>query len=213
MAISTYTELQASLRNWSHRGTFHDDRLPEFIALAEKRIAQRLFPRGKETETELTATVSSRYVALPSDFQTLQALWIKYTTPRQHLLPRLPEWFSPSTTNGVPSYYCIDGSNIAFDCPAISAFTLDLRYVASLSIATTSTNDVLTRFPLLYLTGSMVELKQFEEDPDGAVTYEVRFQQLLNEAANAEHANRDDVPLETEVGAMFGCGGDILRGY
>ena len=59
MAISTYTELQAALRNWSHRGTFHDDRLPEFIALAEKRIAQRLFPRGKETETELTATGST----------------------------------------------------------------------------------------------------------------------------------------------------------
>lgn len=213
MSISSYTELQAALRNWSHRGTFHDDRLPEFIALAEKRIAQRLFPRGKETETELTATVSSRLVALPSDFQTLQALWSKYTTPREPLLPRLPEWFSPSTTNGVPSYYCIDGDNIAFDCPAISDFTLDLRYVANLNLASTTTNDVLTRFPLLYLTGAVVELKLYEEDYEGSATYEVRFQQLLQEAANAENANRDDIPLETEVGSMFGGCGDILRGY
>jgi hypothetical protein len=212
MSISNYTELQAALRNWSHRGTFHDDRLPEFIALAEKRIAQRLFPRGREIEAELTATPSSRYVALPSDFQTLKALWCKYTTPRQQLHPRLPEWFSPSTTDGVPSYYCIDGSNIAFDCPAISAFTLDIRYVGNLSIASTTTNDVLTRFPLLYLTGALIELKNFEEDHEGSATYEVRFQQALTEAANAEGANRDPF-LETEVGLMQGASFDILRGY
>lgn len=198
MAVSTYTELVAWLESRSHRSGFHTSRIPDYIANAEKRIAQVLRPRGTETETELTATTDSRYVALPSDFQSLRALWCKFILPRTQLYPRLPEYMPVSTTSGVPSYYAIDGSNIAFDRPAVSAFTLDLRYDATLNIASTTTNEVLTRYPMLYQQGALAELKEWEEDDQGMARAESRFQQLLSEAMNAENANRE-VTLQTEL--------------
>lgn len=69
MAITTYSELKTALANWSKR-TDLTAMMGDFIALAESRIQRSLLARAQEVETELTMAPGSRYVALPSDFDS-----------------------------------------------------------------------------------------------------------------------------------------------
>jgi hypothetical protein len=56
MAINTYATLKTALENWLDRATDLDSRIPEFIALAEDRIASdtRLRVRGIEAYADIT---------------------------------------------------------------------------------------------------------------------------------------------------------------
>lgn len=73
MAITTYSELKTAIANWLNR----DDLtavIPDFIALAETRIARDL--RHWKQEKRVTTDANERYENLPNDF--LQILQVQY---------------------------------------------------------------------------------------------------------------------------------------
>ena len=145
-------------------------------------------------------TVGSRYAALPSDFGAPIAVWSKANLPREELPQRLPEQLPGSNVNGYPEAWAIDGSNIAFDKPASSAWALDFRYSKPLALSDSEpTNYILTNYPDVYLFGALVELHAYAFDDANAAKYEARFRSALDDAENAEHANRSGAVLMTDL--------------
>lgn len=196
MTISTYAELQTAVADWHHRNV---TQIPDFIALAEKRINSRLNSRLAEVDTTLTGTVNSRYIATPTRFMSAIGIWLTTYLPRIELPYLTPEQISVSNSSGLPSYYTVDGSNIAFDTPCNIAYTFTLRYKQCYAIASTSTNDILTNYPNVYLFGALVEACSFARDYNDMQLFESRFQTALEEAQNAEFANKSNATLLNEM--------------
>ena len=65
MSISTYSELKTSIANWLNRDDLTSV-IPDFIALNEADMDRRI--RHWRMEQRATATIDTRYTALPSDF-------------------------------------------------------------------------------------------------------------------------------------------------
>lgn len=194
MSIANYTELQTAVSSWSHRSV---DEVVDFIALAERRINSKLNSRMAEVESTLTGVVDSRYIALPALFIHPLALWRDYPIGTRTEIIYATAEVMGSTVNsvGFPDFYTIDGSNIAFEMPNIEAFSYIFRYKKLYNIASTTTNDVLTNYPDVYLFGALVESSMFARDFDMVDRWEARFQEAMNNALISESQNKANTTL------------------
>ena len=64
MALANYTDLKAAVASWMNR-TDLTSAIPDFIALAEGRIARDMRLRSQVTETTLSTVAGTQTVALP----------------------------------------------------------------------------------------------------------------------------------------------------
>lgn len=204
MAITNYTNLQTAIAAWHHRDV---DEITDFITLAETRINSLLEARLHEVDATLTATVSSRYITLPTGFMSPLGLWLTTYDPRREINYRLPNDLSVSDdSTGQPYYYTIDGSNVAFERPADIAYTYTIRYKKAFDIASTATNDILTRYPDVYLYGSLVEACLFAKDDP--TIFEQRFQSAIELAQKSESDNKQHAIVQSDA-ALIGSNGRI----
>lgn len=202
MSITNYTNLQTAIASWHHRDV---TQIPDFIALAETRINTLLESRLGETDATLTATIASRYIAIPVGFSAVLGLWLTTYDPRREIRYRLPEELPVTDdSSGQPYYYTIDGSNIAFERPADIAYTYTLRYQAAYDIASTSTNDILTNYPDVYLFGSLVEACLFARDDP--TIFEQRFQSAITNAQKSESENKRFATISSDHALTGGNG-------
>src|SRR5688572_23451726 len=103
MAISTYNELLAAAENHLDRSDL-DDRIPEFVSIAEARIARKLRIREMETSEDVSLVAGTRTAAVPTGFREVRRMYLD-TNPA-----KLLEYISPqdywnrfmSTQTGVP---------------------------------------------------------------------------------------------------------------
>lgn len=208
MAINNYTELQAKIASWHHRNV---PEIPDFIALAEVRINTLFEARMAEVDVPLTATISSRYITLPTGYKSQNGLWLTTYLPRKEVKYKLPEDLPvDENTTGIPDYYTIDGSNIAFDRPADIAYTYTFRYKKKFDIASTTTNDVLTTYPDVYLFASLVEACLFARDDPGI--FEQRFQSAVENAQISESKNKRHATIISEASLIGSGRQNILNG-
>lgn len=154
MAFANYTDLQASIASWMNRGDLAS-KIPDFIQLAEARIARDLRVR-KMLATVTLATTAGGSVALPDGFldfksMTLNGSPLEYMTPEQMA-------YQYGTLSMLPSNYTIDGANVVFGPAPDGAYSVPARYykrIAPLSVE--PTNWLLTEAPNLYLHGALIE--------------------------------------------------------
>lgn len=202
MAISTYAELQTAVAAWAHRSTSN---ITDFIDLAEARINAALESRMAEVESSLTGVVDSRYIALPTGYYNNIGLWLTTYGNRIEIVYVQPDSLPIATdSSGQPYYYTIDGSNIAFEMPCSSAYTYVFRYKKGYDIASTSTNDILTRYPNVYLYGSLREASMFANDDNNAMKWEAAYQFALDECRNAEFKNKTMSTLGVDHALLSG---------
>lgn len=210
MAITTYAQLQTAVNDWSHRTV---SQVTDFIALAEKRINAALSSRLGEVESTLTGTIGSRYIALPSGYVANRGLWLTTYGNRIEIIFVPPEELPViTTTNGQPYYYTIDGSNVAFDYPNSEAFTYTFRYKKGYDIATTLTNDILTRYPGVYLYGSLVEASAFSRDMNALEMFEAKFEIAMQECQSSEQESRTQAILGIDAELNRGRKPNIISG-
>ena len=207
MAISTYAELQTAVAAWAHRDV---TQIVDFITLAEVRINALLDSRLAEVESTLTATIGSRYITLPSDFNSVYNLWLTTYQPRREIKYELPELMVTTTSSGQPYLFTIDGANIAFERPADIAYTFTLRYQNGYDIAVTSTNNILTNYPDTYLFGALVESCLFSrEDPS---IFEQKFQAAIDRAQESEEKNKRLATFSSDISLARKRRSTILTG-
>ena len=204
MAITTYAQLQAAVASWLDRSDL-TDQIPDFIALAEADINAVFDLRSVEQDATLTATAGVRTIALPTGFRDALNLWPIGTSGRLDPLRFvLPELLVTTTSNGVPRAWCVDGSNVAFDCPSDGTYTTyTLRYRGAVALSdSVTTNLVLTNYPNVYLFGAMKEASPFLRDPEAMAIWEGKYSDAITKAKAKESRNKALVTLNTEPGIL-----------
>jgi hypothetical protein len=179
MSITTYSELQSAVQNWTGR-TDLVDRVPEWIALFEAWVNRKL--RVRQMETSTTLTPASGSATLPTDY--LQWRRVTWTgSPRrdlEYVHPAILQAYYSTTPEGTPRMFTIEGSTLKIR----PTDTTDLEFdyygkVAALSVSAT-TNWLLTAHPDLYLFGSLVEATAFVEH-EMATVWKSRRDEVLAE--------------------------------
>lgn len=204
MAINTYALLQAAVANWVER-TDLTLRIPEFITLAEARINRRLQRSNLETDVPMVGVAGSRFIPLSASFDTAVQLWLNEAAGRSRLIAVSAAQMETSTTPGRPSYWAIDGNNLAFERPLDQAYPFELRQTAMLALSDTfPTNSILTQWPDLYLNGALAEAAPFMLDDERLKMFEPKFQVSLEEVGRHESRNRARSTLRVDLVGLQG---------
>ena len=159
MALTTYSELQASIADWLDR-TDLTTQIVDFITLAETDIARWLRVWWNEKRAEATPTGS--YVALPLDYigiRNIQWNYSSYRVPLEQVSPEALDQLETLTSVTLPQFYAVhDGQFELRPSPASDNTTkLEISYYyqpAVLSVSNTS-NEILDNAPDLLLYGSL----------------------------------------------------------
>ena len=206
MAITTYAELKTAVANWLIRSDL-TSRIPEFIALAEADINAKFEHRDIASSSTLTPVVGSRYITLPTGYRSPQQLWGQWVDSGGtfDLRPLTPETMAPSSVNSIPSAWCVDGDNIAFDCPNTSAtdYTFLFRWLGGVALAESAdTNLILENYPNVYLFGALKEGFAYARDADMAPYWGDRYANALADARAKENRDKALTTLSTEPGLL-----------
>jgi len=198
MSITNYIELQSAVAEWLNR-TDLTDRVPTFIHLAESRLKRLLRLRMNETEAHLTSTIGSQYITLPEDYGVPVALWLEAWIPRTELIYRNPEQIGYIPIANYPQYWTIDGSRLAFNCPANNVYPFTFRYGKKNTLSSVnSTNWLLTEFPDVYLYGALTAAAPFLMEDGRLAMWKTLFEESMQEVQEHENRNKTRMTLGTE---------------
>ena len=176
MALTTYTELLASVALHLNRNDL-TDALPDFVKLAESDMNSRLrCPQNEKRDTSFA--VSDRFTNLPVDFAEMRrVVWVG--SYRVELKPVAAEVASPYITASTPHSYAIHGNQLEVVPPQAS--TLELTYWRTLpNLADNNTNNVLARYPDLYLYGTCVQAALYLGDGNLVAKYQPLYERALS---------------------------------
>lgn len=186
MAIGTYAELKVAIQNWSKRSDTLSV-LDDFIDLAEADIWQRLRIRDMEAEASINSSTTLRTASLPSDFLQARKLKIDRTNLDDVVLQyETPMGLRVIESAGMPLRFTIT-STIELDRVSDVVYTMKLQYYKSLTALSNSstTNAVLTRFPMVYLYACLFHYGQWAQDD----RFIERYAALASDAIEAANAH------------------------
>ncbi len=184
MPLTTYLGLKDAVESWSHRNDVAS-RLDDFIDLAESEMFRHL--RIRDMETRTTASLSTRYLALPTNFLEMRRVRLISGGQYFDLNYATPEGLKIDSSTGMPSSFTIT-SQLEFDKTPDATYTIEYQYFqrpTALSAGAPS-NTVLTRFPNIYLFGSLWALYMWALQEDKAEYYYTKMIQAI------KTANRED---------------------
>ena len=164
MALTTYTELKASLANWLNRSDLTTEIGDDFIKLAEADFNSKL--RVRTMIDQVSITVDAETVALPTDFLQIRDFYIlagQTKTPLVYATPASMDATSGTSTSGRPSSFTILGDTVRFSPKPDATYTAVMNYFKKFPALTSSvsTNYILGSHPAIYLYGSLFHAANF----------------------------------------------------
>lgn len=183
MSLSTYSDLQTSIANWLNRSDLTGN-IPDFITLAEARIARDLRLRSQVTTATITTTGGVQSAALPDGWLEFENVTV-VSSPDIQLtyvnIQYLDSKFPNNDYTGVPRVYSIEGSTILFGPVPDGVYAVSTLYYKRLDpLSTTPTNWLLTNHPGIYLWAALAESAPFLNDDKRALTWEMKYQAEKN---------------------------------
>jgi hypothetical protein len=181
MALDTYANLIAAIRDRSHRNDMSDARIDDFIDLAEADIWNRLRIRSMNTRAT-ASTNGTKYLALPDDFIKMTNLTTTSGSTDYDIEYRTPMTLQSVTTSGIPSQFTVT-SQIEFN-RVPSTVTMTMQYFKKLTALSSSntTNDVLTNFPSIYFYGALMHLYDWTDEMEKEAKYRALFDREIVDA-------------------------------
>ena len=178
MALADYTDLKAAVASWMNR-TDLTSAIPDFIALAEGRIARDMRLRSQVTETTLSTVANTQTVALPADIVEIENISV-VANPNRPLSVITPEQmdfkYPDAFWTSQPSHFSIIGSTLYLGPTPDAVYSLHLAYYGRITaLATTATNALLTSHPIIYLAASLSEGYLYLKDTDAAALWNDRY--------------------------------------
>lgn len=176
MAISTFTELKTAVTDWMARADLSGD-AADFIMLGEAWLNREL--AAVETDVTLTGTLSSRRIDVSANSVVSPiALFLVETAGETELTQQADGTFPYSMSDGRPTLWAMDGTNIDFDCQLDSAYTFRFRIRQRFTLSDSSpTNWLLTNHPDVYLAATLVWGGVFTKDAETATTFKAVLDQ------------------------------------
>lgn len=192
MAINTYATLKDSIVSWSkNSGSQVLARVDDFIDLAEADIWERLRIRDMEVNSTLTASTASRFLALPTGYLSMRRVSIVSGAERYELESTTPDSMKVVSGSGRPRFFTVT-SQIEFDRTPDFAYSVEVQHFASLTALSGSntTNAVLTRFPMIYLYGSLFHYANWAMNDAMAAKYGELFLGAIDSANQIDKRGR-----------------------
>ena len=183
MSLADYEGLKQEIIDWSHRDDL-DLKIDTFIDLAEAEMyANAIEPlkiRSEETlvEDTLDSTTPSRFLALPTGYQSLRKLSIQITNGDNFELNfRTPGQLNVLSVVGFPCFFTVT-DQFEFDRTPDIDYTVQIQYIEEFTPLSDAnpTNQVLTDHPNIYLFGALWALNRFVKEEVESASY---FQQFL----------------------------------
>ena len=207
----TFAELKTAIQDYTdNTETTFVNHLSDFIKGAEDRIFKNVDLEVFRKNVTTAATVSDKFLSIPSDSLASFSLQITTSGSEDILLQKdvnfLQEAFPTSASTGVPRFYAVfDVNNFILAPTPNSNYAVELHYYykpTSLTAgADSGTTWISTNAPFALLYGSLVEAYTYMKgEADMMQQYEKRFtDQLmrlkdLGEARENEDAYRAGLP-------------------
>ena len=189
MALTTYTELKASVADWLNRTDLTTE-IPDFISLAEAQMERTL--RTRQMLTRTTLTVDSEFETTPADFLEVRALKLTSTNPDTPLsfmtMDSLDDEATRETGGGRPKFFGVVGTEFRFVPTPDAAYTAEIVYFANLNklSASVATNFLLTSSPDAYLYGSLLQAAPYLQDDARIQVWATLYERALNDLQVAD---------------------------
>ena len=168
MAISTYTELKASIANWLNRTDLTDEISDDFIKLTEADFNAKLRIRAMEQIDSIT--IDSETESVPTGFIAVRSFYILSSSvkyPLEYITPANMFETRGGSRTGKPRAYTIESDDetetFRFGPSPDTSYTGYLSYykaISPLSVSNTS-NWMLANHPAVYLYGSLYHAANF----------------------------------------------------
>ena len=185
MALTNYTDLLASIAAWANK-TDMGAVIPDFVAIAESRIARDLRLRQQITTGTLTTSISTRAVALPEDWLEFSNVVIDgdpSTSCQLVAMEYLNARFPDESYSGRPYFYGIEGSSVLFGPSPDDAYTVSIDYFARFpALVTNDTNWLLTNHPNVYLYACLREAFLYMFGDERAARWDALYAQSVKDA-------------------------------
>ena len=188
MALTTYTELKASIADWLVRADLTAT-IPDFISLAEAQIERKL--RTRQMIVRSDASIDTEYSAVPSDFLDTKSLKLNTNpvTPMQfETIESLDQLASRTNAAGKPTYFSIVGNQIRVVPTPDTTYTAELTYYAKLTKLSSSvaTNWLLTSSPDIYLYGALLQAAPYLQDDARIAVWSALYESGLDQLQLAD---------------------------
>jgi hypothetical protein len=177
MAISTYTELKASIANWLNRSDLTSEIADDFIKLVEADLNAKL--RIRQMEQIDSITIDDEDETVPTGFIAVRSFYILSNGTKYHLNYITPANLIDTkggSSTGMPRVYTIQSDNgveqFRFSPSPDTTYTGYVEYYkafAPLSSVNPS-NYILASHPSIYLYGSLFHAANFIGGIDQAQT-------------------------------------------
>ena len=143
---------------------------------------------------ETTATsAEAASITLPTDFAEVIDVY-RDSSPRTILRPTSTLSLSADypLSTGVPSEYAISGTTLLLSPSPSGTTNIKIRYYAKLTdlSADSDTNTVLTRFPDVYLYGSLSHHSVLIRDEKAAMMWTAKYQEAVRKANASDASSR-----------------------
>ena len=203
MTISTYGTLKTAIANYLTRSDL-TSRIPEFIELAEDRIAHDLRVRAMETSADIT--IDAQTEALPTGFLQMRRFYLS-TDPVRKLEFMPPEHFWAiwaASESGQPKVYTIEGENLVFGPSPDSTYTGKALYYKRFTALSddADTNWLLTSARGLYLYGALLEAAPYIRNDPRLATWSALWDNGLDRVTRADQRDRFPGDLRTRSDGM-----------
>ena len=199
----TYTGLQTAVAAWMHR-TDLAAVIPDFVVMAESRIARDLRVLAQVTSATLTATAGSRVVAVPAgwlEFDNLSLL----TSPVANLsfvtLDQMDTQFPEGSGSGAPRVYAMSGTNIVLAPTPDIGYSLSASYFTRFpALASAGANWLLTNYPNAYLFAVLAEACAYSQDDERAPMWNKRYHDEIAQVQfNDDRASQSGSMLRVRI--------------
>jgi hypothetical protein len=193
MALTNYSELKTAISNWLDR-TDLDDRIPEFIALAETRHRRDFKIRRMETRVTASTIANTEYYTLPDNFVAMRNIQLN-TDPKtalEYLTPEQMDRVRAGSNTGKPKAYSIIGNTFQLRPIPDGVYEIEMlyfKYFTALSDSNT-TNDMLTFHPDAYLYGALVEAEPYLYNDKRLQTWSALYDRAKKDIIDSNERDR-----------------------
>ena len=186
MALSNYTELQASVADFLNRSDLTSV-IPDFITLSEADFNRSI--RVREMSVRTRGPIDGQYVKLPPDFLEMRNIEL-LTDPVTHLayknLQNL-DLHRAADSTGRPLYYSIMQNNIEFAPVPDGDYTVEIVYYQKVpALAVNSTNWLLDNHPDAYLYGSLMHSAPYLHADERVGLWAGKYSQIIQQIKTSD---------------------------
>ncbi len=203
MAFTNYSALKTTVANYLGR-TDLTTQIPDFITLAETRLARELRTRQMLKSATSSMTSGDAKVALPTDFLEVRDLYIR-GNPRMPVTYLAPSAFTRDARadeSGLPVYYTVLASEFLFAPIPDGTRTLEILYYAKPAVLSDSntSNVFLANYPDALLYGALLEAEPYLINDARVQLWVSLYDRAINSISSADEGSEySGVPLQMKV--------------